>query len=87
MSLKTKLTRLESRLGVDRCPHCDGLLPSNPEEGVDYATMTNEQRQAIACRALAGMYDREGLLDLLAHLPPARRAEHPLPAGEVRRGG
>ena len=83
MSLKAKLTRLENRLGVERCRHCGGLLPSPTEEEIDYVSMTNEERQAIVCRAIAAMCGREELLDLLAHL----RTVDPLPAGEVSRLG
>ena len=75
MSLKAKLTRLENRLGVERCPHCGGLLPSHTEEVVDHNLLTNEERGAIIARAIAAMCGREELLDLLAHLRPAGRAE------------
>jgi hypothetical protein len=89
MSLKAKLTRLEKRLGSERCPHCGGTLSSDTqEEEVDYTTMTNEERGAIMARAIANMYDREKLLDLLAHLRTSRYAEvDPLPRGEVRPSG
>jgi hypothetical protein len=83
MSLKAKLTRLENRLGVERCPHCGGLLPSHTEEEVDHNLLTNEERGAIIARAIAAMCGREELLDLLAHL----RTVDPLPAGEVSRLG
>ena len=75
MSLKAKLTRLENRLGIERCPHCRGIAPAHTEEEPDYEAMTNEERGAIIARSIAAMYDREQLLDLLAHLRPAGRAE------------
>jgi hypothetical protein len=82
------LTRLENRLGVERCRHCGGLLPSPTEEEIDYVSMTNEERQAIVCRAIAAMCGREELLDLLARLRPARVADvDPLPSGDPGRGG
>ena len=67
--LKAKLTRLENRLSVERCPYCGGMLPSHTEEEeVDYESMTNEERGAIIARSIAATYGREELLDLLAHL-------------------
>ena len=83
MSLKAKLTRLENRLGIERCPHCRGIVPAHTEEEPDYEAMTNEERGAIIARAIAAMCGREELLDLLAHL----RTVDPLPAGEVSRLG
>ena len=83
MSLKAMLTRLENRLGVERCPHCRGIVPAHTEEEPDYEAMTNEERGAIIARSIAAMYDREQLLALLAHL----RTVDPLPAGEVSRSG
>ena len=83
MSLKAKLTRLENRLGIERCPHCRGIVPAHTEEEPDYEAMTNEERGAIIARSIAAMYDREQLLALLAHL----RTVDPLPAGEVSRSG
>jgi hypothetical protein len=81
MSLKAKLTRLEKRLGVERCPHCSGMLPSDTEEEVDHNLLTNEQRWAIVARSIANMYDREKLLNLLAQLRTSRYGEaDPLPA-------
>jgi hypothetical protein len=75
MSLKAKLTRLENRLGIERCPHCRGIVPAHFEEERDYQTMTNEERGAIMARCIADLYGREELLALLAHLRPAGRAE------------
>ena len=83
MSLKAMLTRLENRLGIERCPHCRGIVPAHTEEEPDYEAMTNEERGAIIARAIAAMCGREELLDLLAHL----RTVDPLPAGEVSRLG
>jgi hypothetical protein len=94
MGLKGKLTRLENRLGLERCPHCGGALPPRPGDEADYVSMTEEQRRGIVCRALARLFDREQLLDLLARLQPALRAQvadvYPLSGGGAEvtgRGG
>jgi hypothetical protein len=75
MSLKSKLKRLENRLGIERCPHCCGILPSHVEEERDHENMTNEERGAIIARCIADMYGREELLELLAFLRPSRWGE------------
>ena len=68
MSLKTKLTRLEKRLGVERCPHCGGLLPMHREDESDDESMSNEEIEESLCRSLVAMCGRDEMLALLAYL-------------------
>jgi hypothetical protein len=73
MSLKAKLDRLEARLGLERCPHCGGVVPPRAEEeGISHELLPDEERRRIVCRSLAALFNREQLLELLESLPPCR---------------
>jgi hypothetical protein len=85
VTIKSKLTRLENRLGVAYCPHCRGaILPRGAEHGPVH--FTEDVKRQIMARALARFNTRETLLDVLATLSPAQRMSvadvYPLRPGE-----
>jgi hypothetical protein len=87
MGLKAKLTRLENRLGVERCPHCAGALPLRPGEDVPYC-YTPEEKFTILSKIFQRTLDsREQLLALVAAVAPSQRLAiadvYPLEPGEV----
>jgi hypothetical protein len=74
MSLKRKVTGLDDRSGVKRCPHCGGSLPARRGHEEPSIPVTDEERQVILRRSLARVCNREDLLSLLAHYQPSLRA-------------
>ena len=85
MSLKSKLTGLENRLGVSRCPQCgvtasrrDGLVVAD-----DVAKWTARERGEFVMRFLFRVFNQAELLNLLAVWDPLQRQSiahvYPLP--------
>jgi hypothetical protein len=75
MAIKSQLKRLEKRLGVWLCPHCNLALPPREEEYGYQDVFTDEERLEIMGRLFTRFYNRETVLLLLAGLAPALRRD------------
>lgn len=88
MSIRSKLTKLESRLDAERCPHCGWVLSLCQRDDDARAHYTPEERVAIMTAVFQrGLLGREELLAIVAAVAPERRLEiaddYPLGPGEV----
>ena len=85
MTIKAKLTKLEKRLGVTRCPHC-GATGTRRDSHMDSLSVTDEERDAVVAGFLDryfDQFDQEQLLQRLADADPAKRQSiaHVYPLG------
>ena len=86
-SLKTKLTRLENQLSVERCPHCGGALPLRPGEDEPHIYTAEERFTILSTIFQRTIESREELLAIVAAVAPAQRQAiadvYPIQPGEM----
>ncbi len=74
MRIKSKLIKVEQRLGVADCPHCG--RPVLPRSGSDeMGCFTDEERHQAICNIFQRFCTHEQILHLLTECAPALRVE------------